>query len=287
MHVVHTINEVRAAVAAARKAGKTIGFVPTMGALHAGHGSLVQKARSECGYVVVSIFVNPTQFGPTEDFSKYPRTLEDDIKLCAAMGADCIFAPAVEEMYPERNLSWVDVEKLSEGLCGASRPGHFRGVTTVCTKLFHIVLPDIAYFGQKDAQQAAVLCRMVSDLNFPMQIKVCPIIREADGLAMSSRNRYLSADDRRRAVCLYQALCLCKQQVEKGIVSVSDLTEQMAGILTAAGGTPDYISIVDAKSLQSLQVIDRDALVAIACRVGPARLIDNMLIFLNPIRFQL
>lgn len=287
MHVVHTINEVRAAVAAARKAGKTIGFVPTMGALHTGHGSLVQKARSECGYVVVSIFVNPTQFGPTEDFRKYPRTLEDDTKLCAAMGADCIFAPAVEEMYPEKNLSWVDVEKLSEGLCGASRPGHFRGVTTVCTKLFHIVLPDIAYFGQKDAQQAAVLCRMVSDLNFPMQIKVCPIIREADGLAMSSRNRYLSPDDRRRAVCLYQALCLCKQQVEQGIILVSDLTEQMGKVLTAAGGAPDYISIVDAKSLQPLQVIDRDALAAIACRVGPARLIDNMLIFLNPIRFQL
>ncbi|MEN6308916.1 MAG: pantoate--beta-alanine ligase [Anaerohalosphaeraceae bacterium] len=287
MHVVHTINEVRAAVAAARKAGKTIGFVPTMGALHVGHGSLVHKAHSECGYVVVSIFVNPTQFGPTEDFSKYPRTLDEDAKLCAAMGADCIFAPAVEEMYPEKNLSWVDVEKLGEGLCGASRPGHFRGVTTVCTKLFHIVLPDVAYFGQKDAQQAAVLCRMVSDLNFPMQIKVCPIVREPDGLAMSSRNRYLSADDRRRAVCLYQAMSHCKQQVEKGVVSVSELVSQMDKVLTAAGGTPDYISIVDAKSLQSLQVIDRDALVAIACRVGPARLIDNMLIFLNPIRFQL
>jgi pantoate--beta-alanine ligase len=287
MQSFHAIKDVRDAVTQARRQGKTIGFVPTMGALHTGHGSLIQKARAECGYVVVSIFVNPTQFGPNEDFNKYPRTLEADAKLCESMGADCIFAPFAEEMYPQKNLSWVDVEQLTDGLCGASRPGHFRGVTTVCAKLFHIVLPDKAYFGQKDAQQAAVICRMVADLNFPMEVIACPTVRESDGLAMSSRNRYLSTDQRKQAVCLYQALCRCKELIGQGTVSTSQLIEQMTQIVVKAGAQVDYISIVDAGTLGTVEKVQADALVAIACHIGKTRLIDNMLIFLNPLRFQL
>jgi pantoate--beta-alanine ligase len=287
MQLVHTIKEVRDAVAEARRQGKTVGFVPTMGALHAGHGSLIQRARGECGFVVVSIFVNPTQFGPNEDFNKYPRTLDADSKLCAAMGADCIFAPSAEEMYPQTNISWVDVEKLTEGLCGASRPGHFRGVTTVCTKLFHIVLPDVAFFGQKDAQQAAVICRMVADLNFPMRVEVCPIMRESDGLAMSSRNRYLSPEHRKQAIFLHRALSHCRQQVEQGMVKTAQLVEQMTAVIVDAGVQVEYVAIVDTKTLKTVEVIQGDCLVAVACRVGTTRLIDNMLIFLNPLRFQL
>jgi len=279
MHVVHTINEVRAAVAAARKAGKTIGFVPTMGALHAGHGSLVQKARSECGYVVVSIFVNPTQFGPTEDFSKYPRTLEEDAKLCAAMGADCIFAPAVEEMYPEKNLSWVDVEKLSQGLCGANRPGHFRGVTTVCTKLFHIVLPDIAYFGQKDAQQAAVIRRMVADLNMPLEIVVCPTVREPDGLAMSSRNQYLRPQERSQAPFIYRALQRCAELIDTGERKTARIVEDMQKTLQQVPALRvEYVEITDAESLEPVDRVQGRVLVAIAGRLGSTRLIDNILV---------
>jgi pantoate--beta-alanine ligase len=286
MQLFKTIKEVRDAVAQARRQGKSIGFVPTMGALHTGHGSLIQKARAECGYVVVSIFVNPTQFGPTEDFNKYPRTLDDDAKLCESMGADCIFAPSADEMYPQKNFSWVDVEQLTEGLCGTSRPGHFRGVTTVCTKLFHVVGPDKAYFGQKDAQQAAVICRMVADLNFPMEVVVCPTVREADGLAMSSRNRYLSPEQRKQAICLYNALCRCRELIQQGTMSASRLIEQMTQIVTKAGVQVDYISMVDARTLAPVDKVQADTLVAMACRVGQTRLIDNMLIFLNPLRFQ-
>lgn len=287
MQLSKTIKEVRDAVTAAHRQGKTIGLVPTMGALHAGHSSLIQKACAECGYVVVSIFVNPTQFGPTEDFNKYPRTLDADTRLCESLGVDCIFAPLAEEMYPQKNLTWVNVEQMTEGLCGASRPGHFQGVTTVCAKLFHIVQPDKAYFGQKDAQQIAVIRRMVADLNFPMEIVVCPIVREPDGLAMSSRNRYLSPEQRKQAVCLYQALCGCKKMVEQGIISTSQLIAQMNQVITTAGVQVEYISIVDARTLQPMASLAEDSLVALACRVGVTRLIDNMLIFLNPPRFQL
>jgi pantoate--beta-alanine ligase len=287
MQLSKTIKEVREAVTAARRQGKTIGLVPTMGALHAGHGSLIEKARAECGYVVVSIFVNPTQFGPSEDFNKYPRTLDADTRLCESLGADCIFAPSAEEMYPQKNLTWVDVEQLTAGLCGASRPGHFQGVTTICAKLFHIVHPDKAYFGQKDAQQVAVIRRMVADLNFPMEIIVCPTVREPDGLAMSSRNRYLSPEQRKQAVCLYQALCRCKDLVEQGTVSTSQLISRMNQVITIAGAQVEYISIVDAQTLQPTESLATDSLVALACRVGSTRLIDNMLIFLNPPRFQI
>ena len=287
MQLLKTIKEIRVAVAQARRQGKTIGFVPTMGALHAGHSSLIQKARAGCGCIVVSIFVNPTQFGPTEDFGHYPRTLEEDTRLCESLRVDCVFAPSVEEMYPQKNLTWVDVEQLTAGLCGASRPGHFRGVTTVCAKLFHIVLPDKAYFGQKDAQQAVVIRRMVEDLNFPMEVIVCPTVREADGLAISSRNRYLSPEQRRQAVCLYQALCRCKEQVQQGTISSRELIEQMNQIVSKAGAQAEYISIVDSRTLQSMESLTADALVALACRGGTTRLIDNMLIFLNPLRFQI
>jgi pantoate--beta-alanine ligase len=287
MQLSKTIKEVREAVTAARRQGKTIGLVPTMGALHAGHGSLIEKARAECGYVVVSIFVNPTQFGPSEDFNKYPRTLDADARLCESLGADCIFVPSAEEMYPQKNLTWVDVEQLTAGLCGASRPGHFQGVTTICAKLFHIVHPDKAYFGQKDAQQVAVIRRMVADLNFPMEIIVCPTVREPDGLAMSSRNRYLSPEQRKQAVCLYQALCRCKDLVEQGTVSTSQLISRMNQVITIAGAQVEYISMVDAQTLQPTESLATDSLVALACRVGSTRLIDNMLIFLNPPRFQI
>jgi pantoate--beta-alanine ligase len=287
VQLLKTIKEVRTAVAAACRESKAIGLVPTMGALHAGHGSLIQKARAECGYVVVSIFVNPTQFGPAEDFNKYPRTLDADTRLCESLGADCIFAPSAEEMYPQKNLTWVTVEQMTEGLCGASRPGHFQGVTTVCAKLFHIVLPDKAYFGQKDAQQAAVIRRMVTDLNFPMEIIVCPTVREPDGLAMSSRNRYLSPEQRQQAVCLYQALCGCKEMVELGITSASRLITRMNQVITTTGAEVEYISMVDAETLRPVESLTTDALVALACRVGTTRLIDNMLIFLNPLQFQI
>jgi pantoate--beta-alanine ligase len=202
------------------------------------------------------------------------------------MGADCIFAPSADEMYPQKNFSWVDVEQLTEGLCGTSRPGHFRGVTTVCTKLFHVVGPDKAYFGQKDAQQAAVICRMVADLNFPMEVVVCPTVREADGLAMSSRNRYLSPEQRKQAICLYNALCRCRELIQQGTMSASRLIEQMTQIVTKAGVQVDYISMVDARTLAPVDKVQADTLVAMACRVGQTRLIDNMLIFLNPLRFQ-
>ena len=192
MEVAKTIESVRNLVKAARSRKKKIGLVPTMGALHIGHISLVEAAVKDYDFVVVSIFVNPTQFGPGEDFEKYPRPLEADLEICKKTGVDVVFNPAPEQMYPQKNLTWVTVEKLTEPLCGMSRPGHFRGVTTVCTKLFNIVEPDVAYFGQKDAQQAIVIKRMVADLNMPLKIIVCPTVREQSGLAVSSRNQYLS-----------------------------------------------------------------------------------------------
>ncbi len=278
MRVVNTINQVRQAVLAKRKQGARIGLVPTMGALHAGHGSLIEAAVSECDFVVVSIFVNPSQFGPGEDFEKYPRSLEDDAAYCQSLGAHLIFAPSAEEMYPAEQLTWVDTQKITEGLCGASRPGHFRGVTTVCAKLFNIVQADAAYFGQKDAQQAVVIQRMVSDLNMPLKIKVCPIVREDDGLAMSSRNRYLSQDERRRALCLYKALTHCRQQVTSGQRQAKTLIEAMTQIVEQAEGRIDYISIVDPKTFSPLEKIERKALVLLAVYIGRTRLIDNLLI---------
>jgi pantoate--beta-alanine ligase len=281
MDILHTIEQVRKAMQKARDHGRTIGLVPTMGALHEGHGLLMKTARQQCGCVVVSIFVNPTQFGPTEDFTRYPRTFETDAEYCRQLGIDIIFVPTAEEMYPRQQLSWVQTERLTDGLCGAFRPGHFRGVTTVCAKLFNIVQPDVAYFGQKDAQQVVVIRRMVQDLNMPLQICACPIVREKDGLAMSSRNKYLSADERKRALCLYHALTLCKKQIIAGQRQTSQLTSAMKQIIEQNQGRIDYISIVDPRTLEPLETVQEKAMAALAVYIGQIRLIDNFLIDLN------
>jgi pantoate--beta-alanine ligase len=281
MKVVHTINEVRSAVKEARQKNNRVGCVPTMGALHAGHGSLIEAAAKECDYVIVTIFVNPAQFAPGEDLDKYPRTLEADCHYCEKLGADLVFAPSPEEMYPTEQLTWVDVHKLTDLLCGAKRPGHFRGVTTVCAKLFNIVQPDVACFGQKDAQQALVIQRMVADLNMPLEIRICPIVREPDGLAMSSRNQYLSADERQRAVCLYQALIQCKEKIDAGQRDAAVLKSQMQEIIRQKGGKIDYIEIVDAETLSPPHTLEGRVLMAVAVFFGKTRLIDNLLLDLN------
>ena len=281
MEIVHTIKDVRRAMRQARAEGKTIGLVPTMGALHAGHGSLIEAAAKECDYVVVTIFVNPTQFGPGEDLDKYPRTLDEDAAYCEKLGAELIFAPSSDEMYPDEQLTWVEVEKLTDNLCGANRPGHFRGVTTVCTKLFNTVQADVAFFGQKDAQQTAVIRRMVRDLNMPLEIRICPIIREQDGLAMSSRNQYLSPDERKRALCLYQALLACQAEVAGGQRDANTLIDKMKVIIEQDQGQIDYVSIVDTETLEPLKGVTDRTLVALAVHIGPTRLIDNILIDLN------
>ncbi len=279
MEVVGTIEHVRRLVGRARRGGKKVGFVPTMGALHIGHESLINRAVGECGFVVVSIFVNPTQFGPTEDFEAYPRPLQADLELCDRAGVHLVFNPSAREMYGQANLTWVIVEKLTGGLCGASRPAHFRGVTTVCAKLFNIVQPDIAYFGQKDAQQAVVIKRMVADLNMPLDIVVCPTVRERDGLAVSSRNQYLSPQQRRDAAGIYRALQKCKQLVEAGTTDTARIICQMREILARIpGGQTEYVSIVDAESLEPVDTIEARALAAVALKLGPARLIDNIII---------
>lgn len=275
--VVHTIVEVREAVAKARRAALQVGFVPTMGALHEGHASLIRQASTECDYVVVSIFVNPLQFGPSEDFDRYPRTMPADVTLAGDMGADLIFAPSVQEMYPEPQLTFVEVEQITGGLCGASRPGHFKGVSTVVTKLFNIVLPDAAYFGQKDAQQAAVIKRMVKDLSMPLEIRVCPTVRESDGLAKSSRNVYLTADQRAAAPVLYQALQQAEQAIQAGERDAAIIQESMARLIEEQPlAQIDYCVVVDADSLAPVSYIENDVLLAVAVYFGKTRLIDNV-----------
>lgn len=281
MKIITTIAEVSECVRAARQRGQRIGLVPTMGALHAGHGSLIERAVRECGFVVVSIFVNPTQFGPKEDLASYPRPFEQDAAYCEKLGADVIFAPTPEEMYPQPQQTWVEVQKLTDGLCGAMRPGHFRGVTTVCAKLFNITSPNTAYFGQKDAQQAIVIKRMVADLNMPLEICVCPIVREPDGLAMSSRNRYLTPPQRQQALCLSGALQLCCREVASGGRDVRTLIEQMQQLIEKAGGRVDYIQIVDTETLEPISLLRPGAMAALAVFVGSTRLIDNCVLDLN------
>lgn len=281
MQIARTIPETRTALAQLRgEAGnRSIGLVPTMGALHEGHLSLVRAAKAACDAVVVSIFVNPTQFGPNEDFSQYPRTFEPDCALLEGEGVDLVFAPEAAEMYAPGATTMVEVEELQNRLDGASRPGHFRGVATVVAKLFHIVAPDKAFFGQKDAAQVAVLRRMVRDLNFDVELVVCPIVREADGLAMSSRNRYLSLEDRQRALVLSRALRKVEEQVDAGVLDAGPLIE--AGLALLAHEPKirlDYFRIVDPGTLEDVADVRRGALVAIAGYVGPARLIDNVLI---------
>jgi pantoate--beta-alanine ligase len=277
--VVATIAEVRAAVAGARKRDLTVAVVPTMGALHDGHAALVRAAKRDAGFVVVSVFVNPTQFGPKEDFAKYPRTLEADQKVCAAAGADLIFAPSVPEMYPERSVTFVEVTELDRVLCGPSRPGHFRGVCTVVLKLFHCVGPDLAHFGAKDYQQARIIRQMVRDLNVPVDVRVEPTVREPDGLALSSRNRYLSADERAAAPAIYKALQAVRTRALAGEWDAARLESALNADLAAVpGARVDYARVVDADTLQPLARLDRPAVAAVAVFLGTTRLIDNLTI---------
>ncbi|MBI3837962.1 MAG: pantoate--beta-alanine ligase [Planctomycetia bacterium] len=270
--------ELRQRIAQARRDGKVIGLVPTMGALHEGHLSLVGAARRECGFVVATIFVNPMQFGPDEDFTRYPRTLDADLRLLAGRGADVVFAPATESMFRPGHATYVDVGGVANCWEGQYRPGHFRGVATIVLKLFNFVQPDRAYFGRKDYQQSLVVRRMVEDLDLPIHVEVCPTVREADGLALSSRNRYLSADERRRALAISKSLRLAKQLVERGTRDAATIITRMQGMLAAADLNIDYIALVEPESLDSVAVLDRPTVAAIAARVGKTRLIDNELI---------
>ena len=274
--VAETLAEIRASIADSRKGGKSIGFVPTMGALHAGHVSLIERARSECNTVVVSIFVNPTQFGPNEDFQRYPRPRELDLKICGDAGADIVFYPSVDVMYPVGYRTFVEVQGLSDILEGAIRPGHFRGVATVVTKLFMIVLADRAYFGQKDYQQQLLIRTMTSELNIPTEIVTCPTLRDPDGMAMSSRNAYLSAEERQRGLCLSQALNHVASLVEAGERDMPKLQQQLRERMAAATGViVDYGVIVDAGTLSELTAAIPVMVALVAARIGTTRLIDN------------
>jgi pantoate--beta-alanine ligase len=280
MEIVSRVAEVKKLVGQARLAGKSVGLVPTMGYLHEGHLTLMRTARAEHGVVVASIFVNPLQFGPSEDFAVYPRDLERDAKMAAEAGVDVIFAPTVEEMYPQgfaNTLTFVEVKGITDCLCGASRPGHFRGVTTVCTKLFNIVAPDVAYFGQKDAQQVVVIRRMVADLNMNVRIATVPIVREADGLALSSRNVFLNPAERKAALVLSKSLRQASELLAAGERDASAIRRAMGYLI---GGEPlaavDYVSICDPDSLEELARVDGPALVALAVKIGKTRLIDNL-----------
>jgi len=279
MKLVTTISELRALLAEARHAGRTIGLVPTMGALHEGHLSLVRAAKAQTDFVVVSLFVNPLQFGPKEDLAKYPRNLEHDRELLEREGAHVLFAPAVEEMYPAGAVTYITVEALSQRLDGVSRPGHFRGVTTVVAKLFHIVEPSRAYFGQKDSAQHAILRRMVRDLNFPVEIVVCPIVREPDGLALSSRNAYLNGSERQQALILSRTLRQMREHFANGEHDAAKLIASGQSFLASKPGARlDYLAIVDPDTLEPVTRITQPTLVAIAAWVGSTRLIDNIVL---------
>ncbi len=280
MKVVETVAAARAAV---REATRPLGLVPTMGYLHEGHLSLVRRARQDNATVAVSIFVNPTQFGPTEDLATYPRDMDRDLALLRREGVDLVFAPAVQEMYPPGYDTYVLVGGLTERLEGAARPGHFRGVATVVAKLFNIIQPDRAYFGQKDAQQALVVRKMVAELDFPVEIVVLPIVREPDGLAMSSRNVYLAPDERQAALCLWRSLQAVQEAYQAGERDAQRLRDIMRAVLEAEPlARVDYVSVADAASLEELTVVDRPTLVSLAVRIGRTRLIDNTLLQPRP-----
>ena len=279
MEVAETIVSVRSLVGDARRRGKKVGLVPTMGALHVGHVSLIEAAVKDCDFVVVSVFVNPTQFAPEEDLQNYPRPFEADLDICAKAGVDVVFVPAPEQMYPAENLAWVTVEKLTEPLCGRGRPGHFRGVTTVCTKLFNIVGSDIAYFGQKDAQQATVIKRMAADLNMPLEIVVCPTVREPSGLAVSSRNQYLSDRQKKDAASIHKSLEECRRMIGGGAAQSEQIIAGMRAILQEVPSIEiEYVGIVDAETLESVEKVSGKVLVAVAVKIGSTRLIDNILV---------
>jgi pantoate--beta-alanine ligase len=279
MRIARTVREVREAVHEARATGRRIGFVPTMGALHDGHLSLLRRAREDCGYVVISVFVNPTQFNDPADLAAYPRAEAADAAMARDVGVDLFFAPDANEMYPARFSTAVIVDQLSEPLEGAVRgAGHFRGVATVVAKLFNIVAPDVAYFGQKDAQQALVIRRMVRDLDVPVRVEVCPTVREADGLAMSSRNVRLGSADRVRALALRRGLDAAEESIEKGERDAATVTRAGREAMRGHGVDPEYFAVVSADTLQPVDRLRGDVLIAVAARVGPVRLIDNVIV---------
>lgn len=279
MQVITKLDTIRKIIKGVKKKGMTVGFVPTMGFLHEGHLSLIRTAKLENDFVVVSIFVNPLQFGVGEDFERYPRDLERDREHANSAGCDLLFVPASKDMYPQGYAAFVDVERLTEGLCGASRPGHFRGVTTVVAKLFNLVSPSRAYFGQKDAQQAMILKKMVTDLNMDLELIVLPTVREPDGLAMSSRNKYLTSEEREEAVVLYKSLLLAKELVKSGEKETLVIRKKMEDLIcTAKDAAIDYLEIVDTKELKPLEFINGQCLVAVAVKFGTTRLIDNIFV---------
>jgi pantoate--beta-alanine ligase len=279
IEIAKTIDATRAAVARARGHGLTIGLVPTMGALHDGHASLIQRARAEMGFVVVSIFVNPTQFGAGEDLDRYPRPFDHDVHLCVRERADLIFHPAAATMYPPGFCTYALVEGLQDGLEGASRPGHFRGVATVVLKLFHIVQPDVAYFGQKDAQQYRLIEQMVHDLDLPVTLRMCPTVREPDGLAISSRNVYLTPAQRAAAPAIGKAFDDVRRQIDAGERSAATVAERTRSRLAAASGARvDYVAVVDYDTLLPIETLRGRVLIAVAVSFGTTRLIDNLLV---------
>ena len=279
MKLTHTAEETREEIAKARASGRVIGFVPTMGALHKGHMTLVRNAREQCDFVVVSIFVNPTQFGPREDLAKYPRTLESDLRKCEDAGVDLVFAPSASEMYPEGFDRWVEVDGPTDVLEGAQRPGHFRGVTTVCAKFFGIVRPDSTFFGRKDYQQLVIVGRLVRDLEGPIMIVPVDTVRESDGLAMSSRNVYLSSSERQAALVLSRSLQAAQRAFDSGERRARTLQSAAENMIRAEPlAKIDYVAIVDAETLGLIETIERPAVLLLAVRIGATRLIDNVLL---------
>ncbi|MFH1878975.1 MAG: pantoate--beta-alanine ligase [Candidatus Omnitrophota bacterium] len=279
MKIIKTINEMKDFSALASLKGRVMGFVPTMGYLHEGHLSLIRAARAECGTVIMSIFVNPAQFGPGEDLEKYPRDMERDLRLAEKAGTDVLFCPSAEEMYPSGYSTYVEVTgNVSGTLCGFSRPGHFKGVATVVLKLFNIVRPNISYFGQKDAQQAVIIKKMAKDLNVPVGIRVMPIVRETDGLAMSSRNSYLSKEERLRSRAVYRSLKAAEEMVKRGRTRAADIKKEIEKILSEENIRVDYIGIVDAETLEDVDTAADGTLISVAVFAGKTRLIDNVVI---------
>ncbi|MCX5687074.1 MAG: pantoate--beta-alanine ligase [Candidatus Omnitrophica bacterium] len=279
MKVYKSVRSLTKKVFEIKKCNKAIGFVPTMGFLHDGHRSLIRKARQDTDCVIVSIFVNPVQFGPKEDFKKYPRGLKKDLEICKKEGVDIVFTPEPKDMYPESYATYINVERVTDMLCGESRPGHFRGVATVVTKFFNITMPDIAYFGQKDAQQAIVIKKIAEDLNMSVKIKVMPIVREKDGLAMSSRNIYLSKEGRIQAQSIYTSLKIAKELFNKGELDSRKIINRIKqAINKQPEARIDYIKVVDTKDLKDVKKISNEALVAMAVWIGETRLIDNIVL---------
>ncbi len=277
--LVTTVPALRALVAGARRVGHTVGFVPTMGALHEGHLSLVRASRAECGLTVVSIYVNPTQFGPAEDLARYPRTLQADLAALATCGPLVAFVPPDEEVYPAGHATWVEVGGVAEPLEGQCRPGHFRGVATVVLKLFEMVQPNVAFFGRKDYQQALVVRRMVADLNVPVEVRVCPTIREPDGLAMSSRNRYLSPAARQKALVLWRSLCAAREMVGAGERDAGTIEARLRSLIQGVpGATIDYVALAHPETLQPVARVNGPTVVLLAVRIDGTRLIDNEVI---------